>query len=171
MVPLPEQNILGITLNTCQDVCSLKDGKHLKIVSLVSSILDSKLWKLKELQKLCGNTIWVSILLPRLRAYLTPVIELLKVIPDSKGFVAKKSLVELDTEVIRALNFLKPVFAVDPCVHVKRFLNLLPQCRCVIWSDASGFEMEVKNPTPGRMGSIFLAPFLPNSEYIVAYSD
>ena len=73
---------------------------------------------------------------------------------------------DLDSEIMRSIDFLIPIFALDPAIHVNRYLNLLPQHNTPLWSDASGFEKDSKNPTPGMVASYFLAPFLKTSHLI-----
>ena len=72
----------------------------------------------------------------------------------------------LDQEMVRALNFLKPIFEIDPAVHINYFLNLLPNHSTPLWADASGYEIESSNPTPGMLGSVFLPPFVKASSLI-----
>ena len=124
-VPRTWQNILGLTLDTLNSQVSLKDGKALKVSLLISEILECKQWKLKPLQKVSGNCIWLSMLLPRIRAFLTPLIEVQKFLqhPHSKS-LPKSSNRLLDDEATRALSFLREVFQIDPAVHVKTFLNI-----------------------------------------------
>ena len=108
-------------------------------------------------------------LLPRIRSYITPLCELLKLV-DNGSFkttsIGKGVHRELDKEIIRSIEFLTPIFALDPAVHVNKYLNLLPQHTTPLWSDASGFEKDSKNPTPGMVASYFLAPFLKTSHLI-----
>ena len=72
----------------------------------------------------------------------------------------------LDEEMVRSLKFLRPIFDVDPAVHINYYLNLLPTHKIPLWSDASGMEHESKNPTPGMLGSVFLAPFVKTTNLI-----
>ena len=65
-------------------------------------------------------------ILPRLRSYLTPFIEINKLKPNGKNALAKGTYPDLDAEAVRALEFIRPIFAIDPSVHINRFLNLLP---------------------------------------------
>ena len=164
--PRSHHALLGITLDLLQRQVSLKPGKASKVSALTDNILSALFWDKKSLEQLCGNTVWVSMLLPRLRSYMTPFIELTKLIPEKRGILAKGFNPSLDAEAVRALNFLRPVFALDPSVHVLRFLNLLPVHKTVIWSDASGMEIDSKNPTPGRLASMFIYPFVKASHVV-----
>ena len=170
-LPSTRHALLGLTLDTLQRSCSLKPGKASKVAVLIDEMLGAQTWKLKELQKLCGNTVWLSMILPRVRSYLTPAIEMQKRIPQLKGSFPKSKLPNLDEELIRSMKFLRSVFLIDPAVHVNRFLRLLPTHKTILWSDASGFENLSKNPTPGRLASIFLPPFSRMSEVVFRYSD
>ena len=175
-VPLSQQNLLGITLDTLHNSCSLKAGKASKIAALIDKMLFGDSWLVNDLQKLCGNTIWASMILPRLRAFMTPVIEIQKSFPTSRSGTKETSLKKgiyphLDMELLRSLEFIKPIFLIDPSVHIYKFLKLLPTHRSVIYSDASGYELDSNNPTPGRLGSLFVYPFAKASTAVCAVSD
>jgi len=138
-VPQSYQALLGITLDLLQRNLSLKPGKAVKVADMIDDILSHLMWDKKSLQSLCGNTVWLSCLLPRIRAYITPPVEMTKRIPGKTGAIQKGTFPVLDAEMTRALQFLKEIFAIDPAVHIYKYLNLLPINKCVIWSDASGY--------------------------------
>ena len=94
-----------------------------------------------------------------------------KRIPGKTGAIKKGTFPVLDAEMTRALQFLKEIFAIDPAVHIYKYLNMLPVNKCVIWSDASGYEIETNNPTPGRLASLFVHKFAKKGQIICAYSD
>ena len=171
--PDSQQALLGITLDILHRECSLKPGKASKVVDIISKSLAADSWVLKEIQSITGNSIWLSMLLPRIRSYITPLCEVQKLIQGG-SFYRKDKLPELDKEIIRSLNFLEPIFAMDPAVHVNRFLNLLPVHSLPLWSDASGGEIDSKNPTPRMLASFFLPPFVQASHlifYVTPWDD
>ena len=170
--PRSHQALLGITLDTLQRTCSLKPGKASKVIGLIDELLKAKSWSLKLMEKLCGNTVWLSMILPRIRAYLAPAIEISRRIPQvPRATFPKKALPVLDEDMIRSLKFLRAVYMVDPAVHVNKFLRLLKTHKTVLWSDASGFEKLSSNPTPGRLASVFLPPFAKTTELIFRITD
>ena len=105
-------------------------------------------------------------LLPRVRSYISPFCTFMSSFHDTKKAIVKNANNILDIEMKRALEFLKPIFEVDPAVHINYFLNLLPPHKIPLWSDASGFEIDSKNPTPGMLGSVFIPPFVKTSQLI-----
>lgn len=123
--PNSHQCLLGITLDLLQRECSLKPGKSSAVVALIDKMLNENNVVIKELQSLMGNTVWLSMLLPRIRSYIAPFCEVLKT-TDSKIFTPTAQSQELHDEMVRSLNFLRPVFAMDPAVHINYFLRLLP---------------------------------------------
>ena len=104
----------------------------------------------------------MSLLLPRVRAYLTPLIEVLKILDHTKGNRLLKAPARLlDDEAVRSLTFLQQLFMLDPAVHVSKFLSIQSSSKIIGWSDASGFntastppQVRAKNLTPGMLGSI-----------------
>ena len=162
-VPCEWQKLLGLTLNTALQTVALKDGKALKVVNLIDKVLQSKKWELLLLQKVAGNTIWLSMILPRIQSYATPLIDLITMINkvEEKQVLRYRS-VGLDQEAVRSLKFLRSIFAHDPKVHINTFLNLKGGSRFKFWSDASGYDSPLtptkarqKNPTPGFCASFF----------------
>ena len=57
-----------------------------------------------------------------------------------------------------SLRFLIYVVRLNPCNQVERFLGLYPMRRIVSYTDASGFEISLKNPSPGCIAGFFDAP-------------
>ena len=106
-------------------------------------------------------------ILPRIQAYATPIIDGITMISRGK----KKSLtkykeVGLDTEITRALRFLQSMFELDPKVHINTFLNLREIFEIPLWSDASGYNTvytpmadRSNNPTPGTCASLFFSAY------------
>ena len=165
------QALLGVTLDLLQRNLALKPGKAVSVADFTDNLLSHLFWDKKAMQSLCGNTVWLSCLLPRIRSYMTPFIQITKLIKDKNGSLAKGVYPALDQEATRCLKFVRAVFMVDPSVHIYKYLNLLPIHKTPLWSDASGYEIDSKNPTPGRLSSIFLYKFAPNKKSICAYSD
>ena len=67
----------------------------------------------------------MSLLLPRVRAYLTPLIEILKILDKTEGNRLLKAPARLiDDEAVRSLTFLEQMFKLDPAVHVSKFLSI-----------------------------------------------
>ena len=152
--PSSEQCLLGLTLNTLFGAVYLKTGKKEKFAVLVRSLLDSSIWKLKDIQSLCGNLIWLSLIIPKLNAFANPFIFLQSHFYGSNQLEPKKHP-GLHRECVSALNFLLPVVEVDPSIHIKKFLGKLKPLRNLPYSDASGWETAQSNKTPGKLGCVF----------------
>jgi hypothetical protein len=168
-VPCEWQKLLGLTLNTALQTIALKDGKALKVANLIDEVLQSNNWELLLLQKVAGNTIWLSMILPRIQSYATPLIDLITMINKvDRKYVLRYKTVGIDQEAMRSLMFLRSIFAHDPQVHINTFLNLKGRSRYKFWSDASGYDSPLtptrtkqKNPTPGFCASYFHHKYAP----------
>ena len=75
-VPHHRHALLGITLDVLHRYVGLKIGKTDSVAEFIRLVVFSPTWDLTEIQKISGNTIWLSMILPRVRSYLTPLIEL-----------------------------------------------------------------------------------------------
>jgi len=102
---------------------------------------------------------------------MSPALEIVSLIPGKTGTLAKGKEPALDAEAVRSLEFVRAIFLMDPAVHVHKYLNLLPTHKSVLWSDASGYEKDTNNPTPGRMASLFTYPYAKSGQIICAYTD
>ena len=106
-------------------------------------------------------------ILPRVQAYATPLIDGITMISrGKKKSAAKYRHVGLDSEITRALLFLQSIFEIDPKVHINTFLNLRKVFEIPLWSDASGYNNNFtpaadrnNNPTPGMCASLFYSAF------------
>ena len=157
MYPKQSQTLLGLVFNTLYQSVALKMGKAAKFAKLIKKLLNSEKWDTKELQSFCGNLIWVSNIIPKLNGFASPIIELLKHFKHAKSILPKKCPA-LYEDCIRVLNFVLPIIETDPSVHVKKFLGKLKLQKPAAYSDASGFEFEKKNPTPGTLACLFPHP-------------
>ena len=97
-VPCEWQNLLGLQMNTALQTISLKNGKAMKVVKLIDEILtETEKWNLLCLQKVAGNTIWLSIILPRIQSYATPLIDMITMINKiERKYVLRYESVRLD---------------------------------------------------------------------------
>lgn len=102
--------------------------------------------------------IWVGLIIPKLNAFATPLIECQKLFNEHPTCTTKK-LGPIAQEVRRVLRFILPVIETDPSIHVRKFLGKLKHLRASHYSDASGFEQESSNPTPGTLGFFSPIPF------------
>lgn len=158
--PKSEQCLLGLTLNVLFSSVYLKTGKNEKFAKLVRLLLSSKVWRIQDIQSLCGNLIWLSLIIPKLCAFANPFIILQSHFSDSK-LLRPTRLPGLHRECVRALEFILPIVEIDPSVHIKKFLGQLKPLRILPYSDASGWEteapwMKTENPTPGHLACVFL---------------
>lgn len=159
--PKSEQCLLGLTLNVLFSSVYLKMGKNEKFASLVRQLLSSKVWKTKDVQSLCGNLIWLSLIIPKMCAFANPFIMLQSHFSGSV-VLRPTRLPGLHRECVRALEFILPIVEIDPAVHIKKFLGQLKPLRILPYSDASGWEtdapwMKADNPTQGQLACVFLS--------------
>ena len=88
-VPESHQALLAIILNLLQRNLALNSGKAVTVAEMTENILFHLLWDKKYLQSLIGNTVWLSCLLPRVRAYMSPALEIISLISGKTGTLPK----------------------------------------------------------------------------------
>ena len=103
-----------------------------------------------------GNLIWVSLILPNLRAFTTPFILYFLIASRSpSGKVDRWTRPLLNESAMDSLKFLLYLLDLDPKCSVYRFLNFWPTKKVFPFSDASGWEISPKNPRPGCLGGFY----------------
>jgi hypothetical protein len=75
-----------------------------------------------------------------------------------KKFIRRSLFPKLVKPTSEAIRFLIYVVRLDPCNQVHRFLNQYPRRKIMSYTDASGFEISLKNPSPGCIAGFFDAP-------------
>ena len=183
--PATSQTILGVVYSALLGSVALKDKKPDKVRALLESFESRDVWRAKDIESLCGNLVWLSFFLPRIRAFVTPILIALVIANATpKKFIQRSLYPQLMKPTSDALKFLIYVVSLDPCNDVFRFLDLYPARKIISYTDASGFELSPKNPSPGCIAGFFDAPpglspfafaipwatiqaFLPNSKELV----
>ena len=162
--PSSEKCLLGLTLNVLFGAVYLKTGKNGKFASLIIDLLSSKVWDVKKVQSLCGNLIWLSLIIPKISAFANPFIFLQSKFHGATVLRPSRHP-GLHRECLCALKFILPIVEIDPAVHIKKFLGLLKPLRTLPYSDASGWEIKdprsgAVNKTPATLGCVFANPNL-----------
>ena len=157
--PATSQTILGVVYSSLLGCVALKDKKPGKIKAILNEFQHKFTWSAEEIESLCGNLIWLSFFLPRIRAFTTPLLIALVIAnaaPSKKvNRMSDKNLYDSTSECLR---FLIHVMTLDPCNPVYRFLDIYETRRIISFTDASGFEKCIKNPSPGCIAGFFDAP-------------
>ena len=157
--PVSSQTILGVVYSAMLQSVALKDKKPGKILDLLTDFSQSDIWKAKEIEKLCGNLVWLSFFLPRIRAFTTPILLALVLANAApKKFIRRSAYPALVKSTAESLSFLIYIVGLDPCNSQFRFLDLYDNRRIVSFTDAVGFELSAKNPSPGCIAGFFDAP-------------
>ena len=98
-------------------------------------------------------------MLPKLRAFTTPFILLMchaNISPS--GRVLRAAFPDLSRAADDSLELIMLILAVDPGVSVFMFLGVMTTLQSFPCTDASGWEICPKNPSPGTLGGFFLHP-------------
>ena len=97
--------------------------------------------------------------MPRIRAFTTPLLLALVIANASPtksiNRLAHGNLFKSTTECVKFIIY---VVSLDSCNPVYRFLDLYKARRIISFTDASGFERNIKNPSPGCIAGFFDAP-------------
>ena len=170
--PSPRKNILGLCLDVYLQKVGLKSGKANKIVSKIDDALQSSEVEIDSLQMLLGNLVWASFVCFRLRAYLSFLIDVLVYLTqkDRKRLKKKKMPKSLLSLLLEDLAFLRRVLDMDPVVHVRKFLRMYKPLKTILWADASGWEIDSKNPLQGQLGGLFIHPFRKISRFAFSFA-
>lgn len=154
--PLQEQCLLGVIFNTLHKIVALKSGKPQKVKDMLVKFASSRWWSAKQIEEVMGNLIWVSLVLPKLRAFTTPFILFLLAANRSPDLKVDRWTQPLVNEsAADSLKFLIYLLELDPQCSVYRFLSLWPTKKVFPFSDASGWEIGILNPSPGCLGGFF----------------
>ena len=157
--PATSQTILGVVYSSLVGSVALKDKKPQKILALLEHFDSSDVWKAKDIEGICGNLVWLSFFLPRIRAFTTPILIALVIANAApKKFIKRSMYPALVSSTSECLSFLMHVVRLDPCNSQIRFLDLYKSRRIVSYTDAVGFELSSKNPSPGCVAGFFDAP-------------
>ena len=127
--PTEEQTILGIVYNSLHKMVALKEGKPQSVYTRLKEFAELEIWSAKAIQEVCGDLIWTSFILPRIRAFVTPIILLLIIALNApSASVIRANHPQLNAEAISSLDFLLAVLRLDPGCSVYRFLK--EDCFC-----------------------------------------
>lgn len=162
--PSREQTLLGIVYNSIWKCIALKEKKPAKVLSILKEFATAAVWKAHDIEVVLGNLIWVSYVIPKVRAFTTPFILLFVIANSLPGRkVLRTNFPELNKQATDSLNLIMYLVGLDPKYCVYAFLGLYKTRKIFGFSDATGWEVSLKNPTPGCLGGFFFHPRLSGS--------
>ena len=162
--PSQEQTLLGIVYNFIWKCIALKEKKPQKVLAILKEFANAAVWKARDIEVILGNLIWVSYVLPKIRAFTTPFILFYVIANSSPGRkILRVCHPRLNQQTKESLALIMYLVSLNPKYCVFVFLSMYKTRKVFGFSDAVGWEIHPRNPTSGCLGGFFYHPRLAGS--------